>query len=199
MVRILVDDDVVTVPEPAVRVAVVVRCDAEPEAAEAEAVAASAFEPVDVVGAEVARETPMRPGMIEVVVRVAGAGVVSDPLIALGMHVRGVGVPWRVGEIALRRGGGTGGRTGRLRGASRRGRTGRLGAVRRDMPSTNVRPGIPRRAGSALAAPTLLLTVLLVVPALLRHRRERTAQQHGEESSQLLHATSNRLLPAVYP
>src|ERR1700732_2649570 len=164
MVRILVDDDVVTVPEPAVRVVVVVRCDAEPEAAEAEAVAASALEPVDVVGAQVAPEMPMGRGMIEVVVRVAGAGVVSDPLIALGMHVRGVGVPLRVGKIALRRRGGTGGCTGRLRGASRGGRTGGLGAVRRDVPSTNLRAATTRRAGPALAAPTALLIWLLVVP-----------------------------------
>src|ERR1700688_3717202 len=119
MVRVLVDDDVVTVPEPAADVAVVVRCDAEPEAAKAEAVAASAFQPVDVAGTEVAREVPVRPGMIEVVVRVAPAGVVSDPLIALGMHVRGVGVPLRVGKIALRRGGGAGG--GRRGGAARKG------------------------------------------------------------------------------
>src|ERR1700674_248612 len=175
VVRILVEDDVVPVPVPAIAVAVVVRGDAEEEAAEAEAIAVAALQPPDVVRAEGAREAPVRPGTIEVVVPVVPAGVVSDPTMVLSVHVRGVGMSRRLGEAAPS----ATVRGGRLAG----GRTVRRRAVRRDVPTADFRPAT-LRAGTALAAPTLVS----VVTARLRQSREGTAQQEGDESDQLLHA-----------
>src|SRR5579864_272182 len=164
MVRIVVEDDVVAVPEPAVDIVVVIRGDGEPEAAEAEAVAASPLQPVDVLRADDAREVPVLPGMIEVVVRVAAAGVVPHPLIALGMHVRGVGMPGRLGVV---------GASAALRCGGPSGCAGRRGAVSRDVTAADLGPAAVGRGGATLAAATMLL-------ALLRQQRERTAQQHRQ-------------------
>src|SRR5580693_5191205 len=102
MVRIVVDDDVVPIPEPVVGVGVVVGGEAEEEAAKTEALPVAAFQAVDVTGAEGAWETPMFPRTIEAVVAIGPAGVVSHPTIVLGIHVRGIGMPRRLGEIARR-------------------------------------------------------------------------------------------------
>src|SRR5260370_25581573 len=93
MVRVLVEDDVVTVPEPAVGVGVFERCDAEEEAVEAEAVAASAFQAKDVAGAKDPREAPPRPRTIAGKTRVPPSAAVSRPTLFPGVHARGVGVP----------------------------------------------------------------------------------------------------------
>jgi hypothetical protein len=42
----------------------------------------------------------MLPGTVEVVVRIAGAGIVADPL-AVGVHVRDVGMVWGIAKIAV--------------------------------------------------------------------------------------------------
>jgi hypothetical protein len=52
------------------------------------------------VGTEPAREVPMLPRMIEMVVRIITAGVMPDPLIAV-INVRGIWVPGLVAIIAV--------------------------------------------------------------------------------------------------
>ena len=57
------------------------------------------FESEHMAGSEPARETPVRPGMIEVIVGITAAGLVSDPL-AVGVNVRRVWMPRLVAKAA---------------------------------------------------------------------------------------------------
>ena len=79
VVRILVDHQRVAVPEPAIDGAVVPRRDAKVEAVEPEPVPVPSFEAELVARTESAIEMPMLPGMIEVVMLITTAGIVSDP------------------------------------------------------------------------------------------------------------------------
>src|SRR5260370_40218120 len=102
MVRVLVEDDVVTVPEPAVGVGVFERCDAEEEAVEAVAAAASAFQAKDVAAATVGRGAPARPGTV-------GWETRGGPGCWVGDVRDGPGVPLVGARGALRGGGGAAG------------------------------------------------------------------------------------------
>ena len=100
MVGIFIDHDVVAVPVPAIHVAKIVWRDTKEKAAETEAVGSSAMEMPHVAGAEAAGETAMFPRMVEVVVRIIAAGVMSDPL-AVFVNMWGIGMALAVGEIAV--------------------------------------------------------------------------------------------------
>src|SRR5437868_5850662 len=79
VVGIVVNHDRIAVPEPAVDVAIVPRRDAEVVAIEPEPVSVPSLETELMTGTEPAREMPMLPGMIEVIVGITRAGIVSDP------------------------------------------------------------------------------------------------------------------------
>ena len=81
VVWVFVDDDLIGIPEPAAAEADVVGRDAEVKAAEPEARRASASEVPNVAAAKPTGKAAMFPGMIEVVVRIIAAGVVTYPLI----------------------------------------------------------------------------------------------------------------------
>ena len=98
VIRVFVDDDLIGIPEPAAAEADVVGRDAEVKAAEPEARRASAGEMPDVAAAKPARKAAMFPGMIEVVVRIIAAGVVTYPLVVC-VHV---GSFWVSGLVAKR-------------------------------------------------------------------------------------------------
>jgi hypothetical protein len=68
MIGVFVDDDLVGIPEPAVTEGVVVRGDAEIEAAEPEARRAASAKAPPMAGAETAVEMAVFPGVVEVVV-----------------------------------------------------------------------------------------------------------------------------------
>lgn len=98
VVRIVVNHNLVTVPEPVVAVADVSGSNTEIETAEPEAAGPSSRQMPNVAAANSAREAPMLPRVIEVVAGVPGTGIVSDPF-AVGVNVRGIGVPGRVVEM----------------------------------------------------------------------------------------------------
>jgi len=115
VVGVFVDDDVVAVPEPVAAKADVIESDAEKEAAEPETIGAASGEAPDVVTAEAAGEMAVLPGMIEVVVRIVGAGVMADPF-TVRMDMRRVRVS---GFVAVVRGSWRGVRSMHLSGTVR--------------------------------------------------------------------------------
>lgn len=100
MVRVFVDNDVVAVPEPVVAEADVVGGDAEVEAAEPEAIGATAAEMPDVATAEAAGEAAVFPGVVEMVMGVVATRVMADPL-AVRVDVRRVGMSRLVVEVRI--------------------------------------------------------------------------------------------------
>jgi hypothetical protein len=103
VVGVLVDDDLVTAPQPIVAEGIVVWCDAEVESAEPETLSSPAFEPEDVVAAETAGEAAVLPRVIEVVVSIAAAGIMSEPPAVL-VHVGDVRVAGHIDLSPLRSG-----------------------------------------------------------------------------------------------
>ena len=66
------------------------------ESADEESTAVTAMHSPNMPGPDGAGKTTVLPRMIEVIVRIVAAGVVADPLVAVGMHVRCGGVPGRL-------------------------------------------------------------------------------------------------------
>ena len=91
MIGILVDHDLIGVPEPVVTEHDIERRNAEEEPAEPETSRAAAFEPKEMPAAEPAGESAMRPRMIEMKVAVVTANAMPNPL-AIPVHVRRVGM-----------------------------------------------------------------------------------------------------------
>ena len=89
VVRVVVNHDRVAVPEPAVDEAIIERRHAEEEAAKPEAIPVSSLQVVDVVVSDAARKTSVLERVIEVIVGIAGAGIVSDPP-AIAVDVRSI-------------------------------------------------------------------------------------------------------------
>lgn len=100
MIGIVIDDDVIAVPEPIIAEGDIYRGYAEIEATEPESTGATSRQVPDVASTKATCEAPVLPGMIEVVVRIVAPGVVADPL-AVGMDVRCVGVPALVVEVTV--------------------------------------------------------------------------------------------------
>src|SRR5208282_3095914 len=100
VIRIIVDDDVVRIPEPAVTVANVVGSHVEVETAEPKAAGASASEAPHVAATETAGEAAMFPRMVQMIVSVVAAGVMAHPL-SIAMHVGSCGMSFLVVELAV--------------------------------------------------------------------------------------------------
>jgi predicted anti-sigma-YlaC factor YlaD len=81
VVGIVVDDDGIAVPVPVIGVVVIVGSYAEIEGAEPEAVAVSTSQVILMAAAKAAGKAAVFPGMIEVIVRVAATGIVTDPVV----------------------------------------------------------------------------------------------------------------------
>jgi hypothetical protein len=79
VIGIIVDDDFVRIPEPAVTEANIVGSHGEVEAAEPEASGAAAREMPDVATTDTAGEAAMLPRMIQMVVGVVTAGIMAYP------------------------------------------------------------------------------------------------------------------------
>jgi hypothetical protein len=102
IVGIVIEDDVVRIPEPAVAIGQVIRRNAEVESAEEKPVRAPAAEPVDIARSKAAGEVAVLPGMVKVIVRVA-AGV-ADPA-AVVVNMRRIGMAGLVAEAPSTAGG----------------------------------------------------------------------------------------------
>lgn len=100
VVRIVVNHNLVTVPHPTVAEANVIGGDTEVEPPKPEATGPSAGQMPNVAAANSARKVAMLPGVIEVVVGITRAGVVTNPF-AIGVNVRRIGVPGRVAKMTF--------------------------------------------------------------------------------------------------
>ncbi len=88
VVGIVIDDDVIAVPQPVVASIVIVRSCLKEESADVKALAVAAVQPPDVPGPEGPGEASVLPGMIKMIVRISPAGFVPHPAIVLSVNVR---------------------------------------------------------------------------------------------------------------
>jgi len=96
VIWVVVQHDVVAVPQPVVGVVVVIGSHAPVKAAEPEAVSAPAFDAINVIATNFAAETSVFPNVVLMIVGVVAAPVMTDPVIAFSMYVRGFGMAWLV-------------------------------------------------------------------------------------------------------
>src|SRR6266436_2285130 len=83
MVRVLIDHDVVTVPQPVTNVVVVVRCNAKEHTVNIKPLSVSPLKAIDMVAAEAASEASMFEWTIEMVVEIVTAGIMSPPPVVM--------------------------------------------------------------------------------------------------------------------
>jgi hypothetical protein len=100
VIRVIVDHDLIRIPSPVVAETNVVLSHAEVETAEPEAAWASSSQPPDVPWAEASPKMSMFPGTIEVIVRIATAGIVANPLAVL-VDVGRLRVPGAIAEMPV--------------------------------------------------------------------------------------------------
>ena len=99
VVGVLINHDLVTVPEPVVAEAIVIGGNAKIKASKPEALRAATGQDPNVPGAESPGKMSVLPRMIEVIVGVGAAGIVSNPL-AIRMNVRRLRVTGGVAEVS---------------------------------------------------------------------------------------------------
>lgn len=125
VVRVVVDYDLVSAPIPTIAVTVVIGRYVEEESAEPKSVGSTTTKTPDVITADSTIEVSVRPWVVKMVMRVAGATVVSYPAV-IGVDVGCVGMAGLVAEASVV-----------FRAATilcwRSGMTTRLGAVRGDV------------------------------------------------------------------
>jgi len=100
VVGVVVDDDVVAIPEPVATIADVEGRDAEVVSAEPEAVGTTASKAPHEAGAESALKMAVFPGMVEVEAGVAASPIVADPFAIL-VDVRGLRVAFVVAKGSM--------------------------------------------------------------------------------------------------
>src|ERR1700733_6520006 len=105
MVWILIDHDLVGIPQPVAAEGNVVRRNAKIKAVEPESAGASAAKMPHVPLAETSGEVAMLPGMIDMIVRIVSPRIVTDPAITLHVDVRCVRMTRLLG-MTLNGGGG---------------------------------------------------------------------------------------------
>ena len=91
MVGVIVNDDVVTIPQPVAAVADIERRDAEVEAAEPETTGSSTRQMPAMTRAETSGEVAVFPGMVEMKAGVIASLIVADPL-AVPVNMRCLGM-----------------------------------------------------------------------------------------------------------
>ena len=100
VIRVLVNHDLVAVPQPSITESDVIGGDVEVESPEPEAVRPSATQMPDVAAAKSTGKAPVLPRVINVVVGVSWPAIVSNPF-AVGVDVGRLGVPRRIGIMML--------------------------------------------------------------------------------------------------
>jgi len=95
MIGIVIDYDVVAVPQPVAAIADIDRRNAEVESAKPEATGTAAGQPPRMTLTDAAGKVPVLEGMIQVVARIVGAAIVADPFVAFRVYV------WRFGMALL--------------------------------------------------------------------------------------------------
>src|ERR1039458_26232 len=157
MVGVLVDHDLIASPVPA-------RDDVPEKIAEPEAFPVSSRKHEYMLRSKATGEAPVCPRLIDVIMRIVGATIMSDPLIVLGMNVRNFRMTCLVhGNAVLSRGSGL---LTPYRGGSAR----RLGSLR----------GSRTASGNVSTANRRLVTAAawrLIAPLILR--KSKHANQNG--------------------
>jgi hypothetical protein len=87
MIRIIVNHDLIGIPQPAIHVSDIVRRDAEREPAEPKTTGSASTQMPNVSFADTAREMSMLPGMIQVVMCIVSASIMTHPL-TIGVNMR---------------------------------------------------------------------------------------------------------------
>jgi hypothetical protein len=100
VIRVGVDHDVITIPQPVVSIIVVVRGNLKEETAYIESVPPSAMEPPDVLWANAATKVAVFPRMIEMIMGIVASAVVSHPLVIFGVDVGSFGMVRLVSDTA---------------------------------------------------------------------------------------------------
>src|ERR1700689_3495780 len=83
MIRVVIDHDVVAVPEPVCAISGVEGCDREEECTHRKSVRVASVKPPDVARPDGTGKVTVFPGMVEMIVRIIAAGVMTDPSIAV--------------------------------------------------------------------------------------------------------------------
>src|ERR1039457_6550880 len=105
MVGVLVDHDLVATPVPACDDVVIVRGDVPVETIKPEAFPVSSRKHEHMLRSKATGEASVYPRLIEVVMRIVGPTIMSDPLIIRGVNVRNVRMTFLVrGNVVLNRG-----------------------------------------------------------------------------------------------
>ena len=86
MIRIVIDHDIVRVPQPSIHKAVVIRRNTEEEPAEPEPRRPSTPQPPHMRRPKTSRKVPMLPRMVQMIVRIIPPRVMPDPMIAIDMR-----------------------------------------------------------------------------------------------------------------
>jgi hypothetical protein len=92
VIRVVVDYDLIGAPIPVTAVAEIVRRYAEEESVKPEAVGASSAKAPDVPAANSTRKASIRPGTIEMIMRVTASRVMANPLVTPRVYVRSIGM-----------------------------------------------------------------------------------------------------------
>jgi hypothetical protein len=100
VIGVVIDHDVIAVPEPVVSVVVVIGRYREKETAEAKPLPAAATQPPNMLRANRTGESSVLPRMVKVIVSVVAAGVVSYPGVILRVNVRSLRVARLITERA---------------------------------------------------------------------------------------------------
>jgi len=100
VVRVFIDNDLIRIPQPLAAVPNVVGRHAEVEPPKPKTPRTASFKVPDMARTESASEVSMLPRVIEVVVRITTARVMSDPS-AIAVDVRSIRVAWLIAKIAV--------------------------------------------------------------------------------------------------
>jgi hypothetical protein len=162
VVRVLINDDLVAIPEPVTGVVVIGWGNTKEEATETETLPVPSPKMVDMTRPKAAREASMFERTIDVISGVTAARIMTHPLIIVCMHVRSLRVPSSI----------------RMSGILRRSRalivlsSGRSGTV----------------SGNVSAPNTMTATAMLsLILFLLRKTRERKHGQQRKNSEKVSH------------
>ena len=100
VVRVVINHNLIRIPNPAIHVTDIVGSHAEIESSKPEALRPAACQSPEMALADAAFKAPVFPNMIDMVMRVIAAAIVSYPL-AVGMDVGRLGMLRLIGECAV--------------------------------------------------------------------------------------------------
>ena len=98
VIGVFIDHDVVAIPPPVITESDIKRGNAEIKSAEPETIGTASGEVPDMATTEAASEMAVLPGMVQVVVGIIAAGIVTDPF-SIAVDMRGVRMPITIFKV----------------------------------------------------------------------------------------------------